>query len=49
MPAKLWCFFGVHEYEVIKTGRWRAPDTGETGSYYHSRCKICGKIKQSYE
>lgn len=41
--SKWWCFFGVHEYEIIQHGRVSYSD-GASGNYYDLRCKCCGKI-----
>lgn len=49
MSRKLWCFFGVHQYEVLRQGpltyvNYSGQPTGATGRYYDLRCKCCGKI-----
>lgn len=50
MKGKLWCWLGVHEYEVYQSGKVYVHDdyytyVVETYSYYDCRCKCCGKIK----
>lgn len=47
MNKKGWCFLGVHEYEIIEKGPYEGFHECRyysVGSYFHLRCKVCGKI-----
>ena len=45
ISQKLWCFFGVHEYERVYTRESVRRSTGDIcGITYINRCKCCGSI-----
>ena len=45
ISQKLWCFFGVHEYELVETRESVRRSTGRICAItYVSRCKCCGSI-----
>lgn len=46
-PSRVWCFFGVHKYQVKDESTWKK-DNGRTtskGPMYVLRCDVCGKMK----
>lgn len=50
MNKKIWCLFGVHEYEIIDQGPYEKywDDTLlAIGNYYILKCQCCGKIKRT--
>lgn len=49
MSAKIWCFFGVHEYEIVRQGSLNIyglnNEVVRNHQYYDLRCKVCGRMK----
>ena len=45
LSQKLWCFFGVHECELVETRKSVRRYTGTICAItYVNRCKCCGEI-----
>lgn len=49
LTPKLWCFFGVHEDEIVRDGRLKIYGFGDEviriKHYYDLRCKVCGRLR----
>lgn len=50
--SKVFCFFGVHNFEIIKSGpqidgyKSRYNSKVTYGTYYVLQCKCCGVVKK---
>lgn len=47
-PSRIWCFFGVHKYQVKDESTWKKTYDGmvmSKGPMYVLRCDVCGKMK----
>ncbi|QIQ67253.1 hypothetical protein Arefeen1_00072 [Pseudomonas phage Arefeen1] len=47
--GRLGCFFGVHDYKIIRTGPFDFMHKGRVvgeSVYYDLQCKICGDVKR---